>query len=542
MSQRSALLLAILGTPFLSGPAWAGKKGGNGEGKHETKGGGKKHKGKGDGSRKGEQVEQEGDDVEEEVAPPEPTSNGMFLSPVRVSPGTAAPAGTGTTWEVGTPLYLSVTFPDNLAAMSVSSNGAADMHLQFYDAAEKYHNSPLADAKWEVPAPTAGETRALVVEVWPTDATKAEDPRRSAYIGEWLVGQGVGTHQYYVQLLARDPESGMCSQQPLPFGTFTFTGPADSAAFARSLATMKAAYLDSERMDRAAKTDLALSSGMMKAYTAAGWPEKPLKAVILDRDWEYFRDNWGQITSRRIHGQVAVDDGNGNCRVFFGTFDEVATGGGKYTVPELALITDDFPIARARVARAPAALALADPSLPRAADEARDIVDRFGGTVLVGAGAEASTLASSLAQRPSLVHFAVHAVADTARPESSELRLPAGAALRPADIMALPMEGTVVVLSACSSADGRVVSGEGVLGLSRAFLQAGASAVVGARWPVRDSEAADFVRAFYGALAEGRTVAGAIQASELEAAGDPRAAREAWVVIGDGGVVVFPGG
>ncbi|MBM4366804.1 MAG: CHAT domain-containing protein, partial [Deltaproteobacteria bacterium] len=73
------------------------------------------------------------------------------------------------------------------------------------------------------------------------------------------------------------------------------------------------------------------------------------------------------------------------------------------------------------------------------------------------------------------------------------------------------------------------------------FLAAGASAVVGTRWPVRDSEAAAFVDDFYAALGEGRTVAGAVVAAEAQASSG-RAAREAWVVVGDGGVVVVPGG
>ncbi len=223
----------------------------------------------------------------------------------------------------------------------------------------------------------------------------------------------------------------------------------------------------------------------------------------------------------------------------------VRLGGGASGPREVSVVPSArawLRIVEGRDSRPPLVLAVADPALPRAVDEAEGVVARLGGTVLSGRVATLATMREALSRHPSVLHFAMHAVVDTARPELSELRLPAGEPLRPGDVMQLDLAGTIVVLSACSSADGRVVSGEGVLGLARAFLAAGASAVVGTRWPVRDSEAAAFVDDFYAALGEGRTVAGAVAAAEIEASSRPRAAKEAWVVVGDGGVVVIPGG
>ena len=54
----------------------------------------------------------------------------------------------------------------------------------------------------------------------------------------------------------------------------------------------------------------------------------------------------------------------------------------------------------------------------------------------------------------------------------------------------LDLRGRLVVLSACESAGGSVLSGEGPLSLARAFFAGGAGAVVATRWPLRDDDAA----------------------------------------------------
>jgi CHAT domain-containing protein len=66
-----------------------------------------------------------------------------------------------------------------------------------------------------------------------------------------------------------------------------------------------------------------------------------------------------------------------------------------------------------------------------------------------------------------------------------------------------------VVLSACETGVGRVLAGEGVMSLGRAFLRAGAGGVVATRWPVGDPTVA-FMQAFYAALAHGEAPADAL--------------------------------
>jgi hypothetical protein len=87
-----------------------------------------------------------------------------------------------------------------------------------------------------------------------------------------------------------------------------------------------------------------------------------------------------------------------------------------------------------------------------------------------------------------------------------------------------------------------VVEGEGVLGLARAFFQAGARVVVGSPWPLRDDEAAVFMDVFSHSLTRGRSVAAALakaRSARIEA-GAPTAAWAGLLVFGDGDVVPLP--
>jgi CHAT domain-containing protein len=116
--------------------------------------------------------------------------------------------------------------------------------------------------------------------------------------------------------------------------------------------------------------------------------------------------------------------------------------------------------------------------------------------------------------------------------------------LQSREIADLPLEGRVVVLSACRTAGGSVLRGEGVLSLARAFFQAGAPAVVGSLWPLRDDEAAALFSAFYDELARGKSLGAALRGAQRSAVarGLPAAAWAGLVVMGDPSRVPFPGG
>ncbi|MFT5683353.1 MAG: tetratricopeptide (TPR) repeat protein [Myxococcota bacterium] len=194
--------------------------------------------------------------------------------------------------------------------------------------------------------------------------------------------------------------------------------------------------------------------------------------------------------------------------------------------------------AQGAVPEDPVWTALADlPRLTAADGEARAVSDRMGGDLVIDATEE-----SLKRQAPgrSLLHVAAHAVSNPAMQERSALILagPPGSSglMERAEIEALPLDGSVVVLSACSSAAGETVRGEGVLGITRAFLRAGSRAVVGNLWPVRDQPAADFFAALYPELAAGAPIAEALQRAQesRRSAGAPTRDWAGFVVQGDG--------
>ncbi len=189
--------------------------------------------------------------------------------------------------------------------------------------------------------------------------------------------------------------------------------------------------------------------------------------------------------------------------------------------------------------------------LPHARREGRAVVRHLGrGSVLwVGDDASEDLLKSTDLSRFGVLHFATHAVTDDESPRRSAVMLASGSEaedglLQIREIVRLKLDGRIVVLSSCRSASGSVLRGEGVMGLARAFFQAGAHTVVASLWPLRDDDAAFLFERFYRYLGEGRSVAAALHAAQRDriAAGEPAAAWAGLVVLGDGELVPVPGG
>jgi tetratricopeptide (TPR) repeat protein len=189
--------------------------------------------------------------------------------------------------------------------------------------------------------------------------------------------------------------------------------------------------------------------------------------------------------------------------------------------------------------------------LPHARVEGRRLVRELGpGSELrLGADASEDFLKHADLRPYGVLHFAAHAIADDAFPERSAVILRAGSPeedglLQPREIAELDLSGKIVFLSACRTASGSVLNGEGVLSLARAFFRAGARAVVGSRWPLRDDEAEVLVDGFYRELASGASVAGALLESKRTGvrSGMPAMGWASLELMGDGSVVPFPGG
>jgi CHAT domain-containing protein len=150
------------------------------------------------------------------------------------------------------------------------------------------------------------------------------------------------------------------------------------------------------------------------------------------------------------------------------------------------------------------------PPVPFVEAEMREVADRFPvGSVVTLAGDGATLAALDRTRRDGpfrFVHFATHGVYNERRPRFSGLLLspdpPRGddGFLSLAEVFGLDLPCEQVVLSACHSGLGEELSGEGLLGLTRGLLYAGARSVVASLWAVSGEATADFMSALYARL------------------------------------------
>ena len=123
-----------------------------------------------------------------------------------------------------------------------------------------------------------------------------------------------------------------------------------------------------------------------------------------------------------------------------------------------------------------------------------------------------------------IVHFATHSLLNNANPELSGVVLslvdragrPQNGFLRLYDIYNLRLNADLVVLSACQTALGEEIKGEGLVGLTRGFLYAGAPRVVATLWKVDDRATSEAMKRFYeGILARGQRPAAALRDAQV---------------------------
>jgi CHAT domain-containing protein len=189
------------------------------------------------------------------------------------------------------------------------------------------------------------------------------------------------------------------------------------------------------------------------------------------------------------------------------------------------------------------------PPLRFAEQETRAIAALYGTQPLIG---DAATEAAFRSHAPGsrLIHIAAHGQLDTTGPLSSRLYL-APDPSDPADDGALEVHevygldltrADVVTLSACQTQLGSQSNGDDIVGLSRAFIYAGAPTVVASLWSADDEATAALMTAFYAHLKEGMGKAQALAAAQSDLRNDEAHAQwahpfywAAFVVTGDPG-------
>lgn len=136
--------------------------------------------------------------------------------------------------------------------------------------------------------------------------------------------------------------------------------------------------------------------------------------------------------------------------------------------------------------------------LPGAEFEAQQISPLLQTQPLIGAAASEAKVGETIMTSP-ILHFATHGLFDDQHGLNSSLALTAEGGdgfLTAEEIMDLRLRADLAVLSACDTARG-AITGDGVVGLSRAFFAAGVPSILSSLWPVADFSTAELMEQFY---------------------------------------------
>ncbi len=217
---------------------------------------------------------------------------------------------------------------------------------------------------------------------------------------------------------------------------------------------------------------------------------------------------------------------------------------------ETLIVDDPIPhywIEDVTVAIAPA-LGLLQPSAPRSASRGRllfigdpaqsdpefrplphlkheaEIVERsFPAKALTMIRGEQANPRAYAASKPgdySMIHFAAHAVANPESPLNSAIilsKINGEYKLYAEDVLQTPLQAELVTISACRSAGAKSYAGEGLVGFTWAFMQAGARNVVAGLWNADDEATAELMGEFYRRLGAGSAPAAALRLAKLKA-------------------------
>ncbi|HEV8486799.1 MAG TPA: tetratricopeptide repeat protein [Blastocatellia bacterium] len=244
---------------------------------------------------------------------------------------------------------------------------------------------------------------------------------------------------------------------------------------------------------------------LLRRETAGRKPARMRVAVIADPVFHEFDPRLGSATSagQRIAADVSPGPGVARASTVPGDLqrsaDEMGLASGQQMFPRLPFTRLE---AKHILANSPAGAAMA----------ALD----FDASKATATGANLSDYR--------IVHFATHALVNDQHPELSGLVLslvnergePQDGFLRLNDIYNLNLSADLVVLSACQTALGKEIKREGIVGLTRGFMYAGAPRVLASVWKVDDAATAHLMKLFYSRVLRARlTPAAALRSAEL---------------------------
>ena len=163
--------------------------------------------------------------------------------------------------------------------------------------------------------------------------------------------------------------------------------------------------------------------------------------------------------------------------------------------------------------------------LPGAELEAEEIATFFNTTALLGKNATETAVKAQIGNAR-IIHLATHGLLEYGNPQDSGVRdIPGAIALAPSDgedglltsaeiLAEIDLNAELVVLSACDTGLGQI-TGDGVIGLSRALITAGTPSVIVSLWSVPDAPTAELMTEFYRQMQQGQDKAQALRQAML---------------------------
>ena len=186
------------------------------------------------------------------------------------------------------------------------------------------------------------------------------------------------------------------------------------------------------------------------------------------------------------------------------------------------------------------------PPLPRTRDEVQFITSLFPADrrkLLVGMESTEEALKRESLRRYKRLHFATHSLIDEKSPLRSAVALTQhnnaeeDGFLEASEISKLDLDCDLVVVSACQTGRGQLLTGEGIVGLSWAFLRAGARSVAVSLWNVSDISTSQLMKNFYQNMTDGLSNAAALRKAKLQMLNSGKGVRHpyywsAFVIVG----------
>jgi CHAT domain-containing protein len=192
------------------------------------------------------------------------------------------------------------------------------------------------------------------------------------------------------------------------------------------------------------------------------------------------------------------------------------------------------------------------PDLPGSRQELVAVADIVKGRkqLLLGPNATEAAVKAVALSDYSIIHFAVHGLGNAQFPDRAALVLGSSPGrgedglLQAREIRDLPLRADLVVLSACDTGNGRLLGEEGIASLERAFLLAGAKAVIASLWTTDDTYTIALMRQLYQHLMDGADKGSALRQAKLDLLqqfGDQALPVywAAFTLVGDGSGAIF---